>query len=139
MTTQIAPQFILAYPNPQAAKVLSWSEFETFCKAHRYPNHRRLAQCYDRLQASYPEASPETVLIFQDQTVQLARLLLEMTHIRRQSLNKLLALYRQHPKQRVFASLPGAGDLIGPAPAAVHRRHPAPPRGKAAGRPGRCR
>jgi len=115
LTTLIAPQFIQAYPTPQAAKALSWSEFETFCKQHRYPNHQRLAKCYERLQASYPEASPETVLIFQDQAVQLAGLLLDLTHARQQSQNKLLDLYRQHPKHRVFDSLPGAGDLIGPA------------------------
>lgn len=115
LTTQIAPQFVLAYPTPQAAKAIPWSEFAAFCKKHRYPNNKGIASCYARLKADYPEADPEVVHIYQHQAAQVAGLLLEMTHAKLQGMKRLTHLYRQHPKQPVFASLPGAGELIGPA------------------------
>jgi len=60
LTTQIAPEFICAYPNPQAAKRMPFAEFEAFARQHRYPNLRRLPNCFAHLKASYPEASPLT-------------------------------------------------------------------------------
>jgi transposase len=115
LTTQIAPEFVRAYPNPQAAKDLSWTEFQKFAKQHRYSHPGELAKCFARLQVDFPETSPDTVLIFQDQALQLAGLLLETTRTKLHNLRQLQDLYRQHPKYPVFASLPGAGDLIGPA------------------------
>ncbi len=115
LTTQIAPEFIRAYPNPQAAKALSWPEFQEFAKRHRYSNYQLLPKCFARLQADYPEPNPETVLIFQEQAVQLAGLLLENTRTRLRNMSRLKELFEQHPKHKVFASLPGAGDWIGPA------------------------
>jgi len=115
LTTQIAPEFILAYPNPQAAQALSWPEFQAFARQHRYPKPKQLAKCFARLQADYPESSPETVLIFQDQAVQLADLLLDTTRTRLQNMRRLKELFEQHPKHMVFTSLPAAGEWIAPA------------------------
>ncbi len=115
LTTQIAPEFIRAYPNPQAAKDLSWPEFEEFAKQHRYPNPKQLAKNYARLQADYPRSSPDTVLIYQQQAVQLAGLLLETTRTRLDNIRRLNILFEQHPKHKVFASLPAAGEWIAPA------------------------
>jgi len=115
LTTQIAPEFVRAYPNPQAAQSLSWSTFEAFARQHRYPNYQNLPRCYARLQAKYPQASPEAVLIYQDEAVQLAELLVETTRTKLHNLTQLQALYRQHPHYAVFHSLPGSGELIGPA------------------------
>jgi len=115
LTTQIAPEFILAYPNPQAARQLSWEAFLAFAKQHRYPGTNRLTQCFTRLNADYPESSSETVSIFQPQALQLASLLLDTTRARLEAMRRLQALYRQHPKHRVFDSLPGAGEIIAPA------------------------
>lgn len=115
LTTQIAPEFILAYPEPQLSRALSWSEFQAFAKAHRYPNSGRLAKCYARLQADYPETSPATASIFQKQAVELAELLLKTTRTKLDNLRHLQALHRQHPLHSVFDSLPGAGEWISPA------------------------
>jgi transposase len=115
LTSQIAPEFILAYPTPQAARALTLPEFETFARQHRYANPSLLPKCFARLQAAYPETTPEIVMIYQQEAVQLARLLLETTRTRLQVLAELQKLYRQHPKYAVFASLPGTGEIIGPA------------------------
>jgi len=115
LTTQIAPHFICAYPTPQAAQALSWSEFEAFARKHRYPNFRRLPSCFARLHADYPQASPEAVLIYQDEAVELAHLLLATQHAKLRRLAELQVHYRLHPNHAIFASLPAAGEWIGPA------------------------
>jgi transposase len=114
LTTQIAPEFILAYPTPAAAHALTYAEFQSFARAHRYPGGKDLAGCFTRLQASYPSASPETILVYQNEAPRLARLLLETLRTKLSELSELQSLYRQHPNYAIFASLPGMGKLIGP-------------------------
>ena len=58
------------------------------------------------------------MLLYQEQAQQLAWLLLETTRTRVRNLAELQKLYSQHPYHAVFASLPGAGEVIGPAPLA---------------------
>jgi len=114
LTTQIAPAFIQAYPTPQAAQILSYAEFASFARSHGYRHLQNLAACFARLQADYPPASPETVAIYQDEAHLLARLLLETLQVKVSQLSELQVLYRRHPSYATFASLPGAGKLIGP-------------------------
>jgi transposase len=115
LTSQIAPEFILAYPDPASAQALSLVEFTTFAKAHRYPQPDRLGACYARLKASYAPTPGDVTLLYRQQAQQLAHLLLETTRIRVQNLADLQRIYRQHPNYAVFASLPKAGEVIGPA------------------------
>lgn len=114
LTTQIAPEFVLAYPTPAEAQALTYAEFESFARAHRYTKEEKLPGCFARLQACYPPASPETVLVYQNEAPRLARLLLETTRTKLSELSELQTLYRQHPNYAIFASLPGMGKLIGP-------------------------
>lgn len=111
----ISLHFIIAYPTPQAATDLSWSQFETFAHQHRYTHRRRLPSCYARLQQSYPEASPETVSVYQAEAVLLAQVLLQLLQAKKRLLTDLQALFEPHPDQHIFASLPGAGRLLAPA------------------------
>ncbi len=115
LSTQIAPEFVCAYPNPQAVQGLSYAEFEAFARQHRYPDGSKLPRCFARLKASYPSASPEVVSIYQDEAVLLASLLLTTTRYKLQGMRQLQLLYRQHPRQDTFASLPGSGEFLGPA------------------------
>jgi len=114
VNTQITPEFIQAYPTPQAAQALSQADFIAFARQHHYPNLERLSYCYARLQEKYPAAHPEVVAMYQAEAVQLAHLLLEAMHTRLVVLKSLQELYQQHPKHAVFDSLPGVGELIGP-------------------------
>jgi transposase len=115
LSTQIAPEFVLAYPDPDSAHALSLAEFQRFAKAHRYPNPQRLPACYARLQAFSLTTPPDVVLLYRQQAQQLAHLLLEITRTRLQTLAQLQQLYRQHANYRIFASLPKVGEKIGPA------------------------
>jgi transposase len=114
LTTQIAPEFVSAYPTPQAAHALSYAEFVNFARSHGYRQTQNLPGNYARLQASYPPASPETVLVYQHEAQLLAGLLVENLRAKARQLAELQKLYRQHPNYAIFASLPGAAKLIGP-------------------------
>lgn len=114
LTSQIAPEFVLAYPTPAEAQALSYAEFDGFARRHAYPHRQELPGCFARLQAAYPLASPQTVLVYHKEAKLLARLLLETTRAKLSELAELQVLYRQHPNYAIFASLPGMGKLIGP-------------------------
>jgi transposase len=130
LQTQIALHFIAVYPTPQAAAALSWADFQAFAQQHAYRRPKKLPACFARLQGDFPQASPETVLVYQDEAVQLAQLLLTTVRAKNQAVRTLQALFQQHPDQAIFASLPGAGDLLAPALLTKfgddRRRFPAP-------------
>jgi len=115
LSTGIALEFIRAYPTPQAAARLTLAELMDFAHQQGYSHPKKLPSCYAQLKRDYPEACTETVLIYQDEAVQLASLLLQMTHTNLDALRELQALFRQHPDYPIFNSLPGAGDLLEPA------------------------
>lgn len=112
----ISLHFIIAYPTPQAAAQLTFSQFETFALEHGYPRHRqRLPSRFARLQYPYPQASPETVQVYQIEAQTLARILLELVQAKKQAPAELKALFEQHPDHTIFADLPGAGQMLAPA------------------------
>lgn len=115
LRTQIALEFIRAYPIPQAAAGLTFAEFQTFARQHGYRQPKKLPTCFARLQIAQPEATPETVLVFQDEAVQLATLLLGVVQAKNAAQRELKVLFRQHPDHPIFDSLPGAGKLLAPA------------------------
>lgn len=115
VSTQIGLEFIRACPTPQAAAALTWAEFEAFAQQQRYTKPGKLPACFARLQQDRPEASLETVLIYQDEARQLATWLLDIVRVKSATLRELGGLFRQHPGHAVFDSLPGAGDFLAPA------------------------
>jgi transposase len=128
--TQIALHFISRYPTPQAAAALTWAEFQAFAQQHAYRRPKQLPAGFARLHNDHPEASSETVLIYQDEAVQLAQLLLASVRAKNEAQATLQSLFRQHPDQAIFASLPGVGEVLAPALLAKfgddRRRFPAP-------------
>ena len=113
-SSQISLSFIQHYPTPQAATTLSWDDFCAFAQKHGYPA-ARLAACFARLQQPQPQASPATVLTYQDEAVYLAGNLRQLIRAKNQTLKELTGLFEQHPDQPIFASLPGTGELLAPA------------------------
>jgi transposase len=111
----ISLYFIQTYPTPTATAKLTYAEFEKFARQHGYPHPKRLPQCFARLQQPYPEASPETILVYQQEAVILARVLLEIVQAKQQTLTELQTLFAQHPDRDIFAALPGAGEFLAPA------------------------
>lgn len=112
--TQIGLSFIQSYPTPQEAQALTHAQFREFTRGHHYPQNR-VAACFARLQAVYPEASASTVASFQNEAVLLASFLQRTLQAKSRSLRELGRLFSEHPDAPIFASLPGAGDLLAPA------------------------
>jgi transposase len=73
-----------------------------------------LPASYARLQQPQPQADASTVLTFQDEAVQLARLLLPLVQAKQAQLRDLGKMFKQHPDAAIFDSLPGAGDILAP-------------------------
>ena len=115
LSSQISLQFLLIYHTPQAAADLTWPEFEAFARQHRYPRPKNLPKCFARLQCPQPEASPETILVYQDEVPLLASTLLTNLRAKNQTLRQLKTWFEQHPDHFIFASLPGAGQVLAPA------------------------
>ena len=114
LTAQIELAFITTYPTPQAAAQLTYAEFQAFTAQHHYSQPRKLPACYARLQQPQPQADASTVLTFQDEAVQLARLLLPLVQAKQAQLRDLGQLFQQHPDAFIFDSLPGAGEVLTP-------------------------
>jgi transposase len=115
LTTQINLHFLMTYPTAQEALALSKSEFEAFCRKHRYCRAGLISRRYAHLMAPAPEANPYAVQAYHDQVRVLAELLLPQVQRRNQALSLLGQLFPQHPDAFIFESLPGAGDLLAPA------------------------
>ena len=115
LDAQIALAFIQAYPNPQAAASLSLNEFRAFAKSHHYAHMRSLPRRFAQLQSAHPQPSSSTVTAYQQATLTLVDILLHLVQTRNAALRKVQQLYQQHPDYPIFHSLPGAGQILGPA------------------------
>jgi transposase len=118
LTAQIMLAFIQAYPTPAAAQALSYSDFVAFARQHQYRQAKRLPECYRRLQVAQPEASPETVIVYQKQAQQLAQLLLTLVQAKDTAGDDLDRIFADHPDYALYLSLPGVGAFLAPALAA---------------------
>ena len=115
LDSPICLAFIQAFPNPESAAQLSFSDFQTFARQHRYPFPKRFAACYARLQVSYPKPSQATLLIYQSQSCLLAKLAAEWLQAKNNALSELKITFEDHPDYPIFNSLPGAGKFLAPA------------------------
>jgi transposase len=115
LTAQISLHFLMTYPTAQEAAALSQSEFESFCRNHRYCRAGLISRRYAQLMAPAPDAHPSAVQAYRDQVRILAELLLPQVQRRREALSLLHQLFARHPDAFIFESLPGAGGLLAPA------------------------
>lgn len=111
----ITLSFVVTYPSPQAAQALSKEQFYAFLKEHRHPQPAIWTQLYAGLQGPAWEPDPALTQIYSQRTQQMARLALEVVQARRDAIQELKTLFEQHPDREIFASLPGAGELLAPS------------------------
>jgi transposase len=114
LQAQISLAFLLEYSTPQAMAALSYEAFVAFAKGRRYPG-RSLPKQYARLQRPQPQASPDTVQLYREETRLLAQQCLDLVQTNRALKKEVHQLFRQHPDCGIFASLPGAGQLLAPS------------------------
>jgi len=115
LTTQIGLRFLMTYPTPQAARNLTYEHFVAFCDEQGYTHPRRMPERYAHLHRLLPEAGAVMVLAYQDEIPFLAELLLTMVQQKGQEKRQVLDLFAAHSDHAIFASLPGAGDLLAPS------------------------
>jgi transposase len=114
LTAQITLAFLLEYPTPQAAAELSYQAFTDFMTGRRYP-YCKWPKQFVRLQRPQPQASRDTVQVFQTEMLLLAAQLLDLVRTNNAQKRELTHLFNQHPDNEIFASLPGAGALLAPS------------------------
>jgi len=113
--TQIALAFIQAYPTPQHAKALTFEAFQAFAAQHGYKRPAKLRAYLAHLHSPQPQAMPDTVLVYQEEAVQLATLLLSLIQLKNSTVREFTSLFAQHPDAPIFDSLPGAGQILAPS------------------------
>src|SRR3989304_5435689 len=114
VTTQIALEFLVAYPTAQEARWLSREAFETLCHQHGYSRKDWIALRYAQLQEPIPLVAPAMVQAYRDTVRTLAQVLLPQVRCRLQAMAQLHAWFDQHPDAFIFKSLPATGDLLAP-------------------------
>lgn len=114
LEAQVTLAFLLEYNTPQAMMSLTYEQFLAFMQGRRYPR-RALPKQYAMMQRPYPEASLETVAVYAEETRYLAGQLLELVRRKRALKRELSKQFQQHPDGPIFASLPGAGELLAPS------------------------
>jgi transposase len=118
LTAQITLAFLQAYPTPAAAQALSYTDFVAFAHQHRYPRPKTLPECYRRLQTPQPQATPDTVAVYEKQMQHVAQLLLTVVLAKKTAGDELDTIFADHPDRDLYLSLPGAGAFLAPALAA---------------------
>lgn len=114
LTSAFSLKVVATYPSAAHLKTLTFSQFENFSRSQGYYQTFRLPAYYAKLLESMP-ASPETVWsAFERQTVSLANQILAQMEERKATISQVTCLFEQHPDAPIFASLPGAGDLLKP-------------------------
>ena len=116
LASPVALQFIQAFPTPQLATHVSRADFAAFVRARHYRQSEQvLTKAYLRVQRAYPSAMLGAIDAYQDEAGLLTEVLLVLVQRRRTQLQALQAVFEQHPDAPIFASLPGAGELLAPA------------------------
>ena len=115
LRTQIALTFIQVYPTPQVAGALTFDQFRAFAAGQGYKREAKLRTYFNCLHGSHPPPASETVLVYQEEAVQLAALLQSLVQTKEREKRALKVLFDQHPDAPIFDSLPGAGELLAPS------------------------
>jgi transposase len=115
LQTQVALSFIQSYSTPQAAADLTFDTLQAFAEQHSYGRTAKLREYFARLQGPHPQATAETVQVYQDEAVRLATLLLDLIRAKLVAKREMKRLFDQHPDAFIFDSLPGAGEILAPS------------------------
>ena len=114
MMSLFSLKVVAAYPSPAHMRTLTFQQFVTFSRSQGYHQKRHLPGYYAQLREPMP-AAPEAIWpALEKQTAYLARQLLTFIEQKQANIKQTGHLFEQHPDAAIFASLPGAGDLLRP-------------------------
>lgn len=115
LKTISALTFLSHYPDPAAAKNLTYSQWQAFCQRHTHWPKQSQLDLYNALQQSALCLSAGLVSAYAQQTVSLARHLQLLLADKKQLIDQVNRLFETHDDAYIFDSLPGAGDLLAPS------------------------
>jgi transposase len=110
----LALHFLAAYSAPADLEALSFAQFKDFCRRHRYFSYDFIPTMFAHLQEPAPSLDKEVVPAYRLQTAFLAKQLLMLTQQKKAAIKQVNQLFDQHPDAPIFASIPGAGELLAP-------------------------
>jgi transposase len=114
MMSQFSLKVVAAYPSPAHLRTLTYRQFVAFSRDQGYYQVRYLPGYYAQLRETMP-AAPEAIWpALEKQTVYLARQTLTLMVQKEATIKQTGRLFEQHPDAPIFASLPGARDLLRP-------------------------
>jgi transposase len=114
LTGPIALHFLAAFPAPKELKSLTFAHFQAFCHQHRYFRYDFIPTMFAHLQKPAPTLDEEIVPAYRLYTVFLANQLLLLIEQKKETIKHVNLLFDQHPDAFIFASIPGAGELLAP-------------------------
>jgi len=114
LTSQFSLKVLAAYPSPAHFTALTYEQFVIFSRSQGYYQVRHLVGYYALLRESMPSTSQAIWPAYQEQTVFLANLILSLVKQKQTVISQTNHLFEEHPDAYIFASLPGAGDLLRP-------------------------
>jgi len=122
LKSKLCLHFLMTYPTPEAAAALSFAEFDAFCRQQRDTQTKYRRRRFGLLQQIIP-IDQRLVTTYETQIPWLAQLLWRFVQQKQQTIRHLQSLFVQHPDHEIFASLPGAGDLLAPKLLAMFGDH----------------
>ena len=114
LTTFIALRFLATFPNVSALDTLTYSDFAAFCHQHGYSRRDWITSWHSELQRPQAVGNITLAAAYQDEIVFLTKMLAHLNREKKQLIKQVQSLFLQHPDHTIFASLPGAGDLLQP-------------------------
>jgi transposase len=114
LMSQFSLKVVAANPNPTHWQMVSFEQFVAFSRSQGYYRSSRLAEYYAQLRQPMP-ALPETMWpALEKQSAYLAGNLLTLMEQKKETISQIAQLFELHPDAPIFASLPGAGELLAP-------------------------
>lgn len=114
LSSRFSLKVLAAYPSPVHFRTLDYEQFVTFSRSQGYYQAKRLTKYYALLCESMPASLEAIWPAYEEQSVFLANQLLTLIEQKRVVISQTNRLFKQHPDAYIFASLPGAGDLLRP-------------------------
>ena len=110
----IALHFLAEFSAPSDLQGLTFVQFEDFCRRHRYFCTSFMPKMFAHLQKPAPALDEQVVPAYRLQTAFLANQLLLLSQQKKDLIKQVNHLFKRHPDAPIFASIPGAGELLAP-------------------------
>jgi transposase len=115
LTTVLAADFLLKWPNFVALKKASAQKLRSFFYGHQCRSEQKIEARIQRIKSAQPLTRDSAIIEAGSLTTQmLARQLQALAPFIRQYDEQIAQLFSQHPDRVLFDNLPGAGDALAP-------------------------